>query len=383
VLRVNVFASRVSHGAQVEIAIFAQGQQVGAAASRVCGDAAFVTVPLSDLRLWSPSDPFLYDVVVTLRGENGTTDRVTSYAGIRTLGIDGNALLLNGSPKFQRLVLDQGFYPDSIYTAPSDESLRRDVEISKDLGFDGARLHMRVFEPRFLYWADKLGYLAWGEYPNWGLDVSNPASLVRIQEEWLAVLNRDMNHPSIVGWCPFNETYQSPPRDPNVLRMIYRVTKSADPTRPCIDTSGYVHTDLTDVYDAHCYEQDPVKFAERFQPMLSGEDVWHNFPRDDAPWQGQPYFVSEYGGIWWNPGQNDETAWGYGDRPRSEQEFLRRYRALTEALLFHPMMCGFCYTQLYDVEQEVNGLYTYDRVPKFEPASIRAINQQKAAIEQA
>jgi len=377
-LRIDAHTTTAAHGGRVEIVATADGQRVGHAEAVVTGNVAQAEVHLSDVRAWSPADPFLYDLAVTLHMPDGTSDAVTSYAGLRSLGIDGPALVLNGKRQFQRLVLDQGFYPDGIYTAPTDDALRRDIEISLGLGFDGARLHMRVFEPRFLYWADRLGYLVWGEFPNWGLDHANPAALARVETEWLEALTRDYSHPSIVGWCPFNETPTS--QDPDLLRLIYRATKLADPTRPCIDTSGYVHVE-TDVYDAHCYEQDPEKFASYFRPFAEGGDVWHNFPKHDAPWRGQPYFISEYGGIWWNPGQMDDTSWGYGNRPRTEAEFLDRYRRLTETLLFNPRMCGFCYTQLYDIEQEVNGLTTYDRRPKFDPALIHAINRQKAAIE--
>ena len=153
-----------------------------------------------------------------------------------------------------------------------------------------------------------------------------------------------------------------------------------DPTRPVIDTSGYTHVE-TDVDDSHDYEGERGG-AGRALPRVRrpAGQPWRN-REEDAPHRGQPFFVSEYGGIWWNPGQKDEQAWGYGDRPESEQEFLARYRALTETLLFHPRMCGFCYTQLYDIEQEVNGLLTYDRKPKFDTALIRAINGQRAAIE--
>jgi hypothetical protein len=143
-----------------------------------------------------------------------------------------------------------------------------------------------------------------------------------------------------------------------------------------------MHTESTDIYDVHCYEQDPEKFAERFQPMLTGGAAWRNYPDHDAAYGGQPYFVSEYGGIWWNPGQRGTEAWGYGDRPTSEAEFFERYRKLTTALLRHPKMCALCYTQLYDVEQEVNGLATYDRKVKFDPQIIYDINQQVAAIEE-
>jgi hypothetical protein len=140
-----------------------------------------------------------------------------------------------------------------------------------------------------------------------------------------------------------------------------------------------VHVE-TDVDDCHDYNQDPATIREHFAAFAEGGQPWRN-SKVDAPYAGQPFFVSEYGGIWWNPGQTDDKAWGYGNRPQSPEEFLARYRALTEALLFHPRMCGFCYTQLYDVEQEVNGLYTYERKAKFDPELFRQINEQKAAVE--
>jgi beta-galactosidase/beta-glucuronidase len=364
-------------GCSLSAEAFALGERVGCA--RISADSHVVlTVDLSERRLWEPGAPFLYDLELRLLKDGARTDLVKSYFGLRKIGIQGKKVLINNRPVFQRLVLDQGFYPDGIYTAPSDEALRRDIELSMAMGFNGARLHQKVFEPRFLYWADRLGYLVWGEYPDWGLDHAHPSALERMLPEWMEVLDRDFNHPSIVGWCPFNETPRS--QNPELLRNIYRATKSSDPTRPVIDTSGYVHVE-TDIYDCHNYEQDPEKFASHFDDFKTGERPWNNFPQESAPYRGQPYFVSEYGGIWWNPGQAEEKSWGYGTRPKAEEEFLQRYRALTEILLFHPKMFGFCYTQLYDIEQEVNGLHTYDRRPKFEPELIRRINSQQAAIE--
>ena len=195
-------------------------------------------------------------------------------------------------------------------------------------------------------------------------------------------MTRDYSHPALVGWCPFNETQRD--QDPEVLRSVYRLTRQVDPTRPVIDTSGYQHVE-TDIYDVHDYTQDPAAFAARYAAFAEGGEPYRNRPELDAAYGGQPYFVSEYGGIWWNPGQLDDEGWGYGGenaRPRSEAEFLARYRGLTEALLRHPRMCAFCYTQLTDVEQEVNGLYTYDRRPKFAPHLLREINTQPAAIEE-
>lgn len=366
-------------GLVLEAAVTAEARNVGRARASASGLTA-LTVDLTQTRLWQPGAPFLYDLRLTLRRGARIVDRLDSYFGIRSLRIDGHRVLINDRPVFQRLVLDQGFYPDGIYTAPTDAALRRDIEISTAMGFNGARLHEKVFEPRFLYWADRLGYLVWGEYPNWGLDHANPLALERVLPEWTEALRRDWNHPAIVGWCPFNETVVH--QNPELIRAVYRATKTLDPTRPAIDTSGYVHVE-TDIDDCHTYEQDPAAFAALFEPMKTGGPVWHN-RWQDAPYRGQPYFVSEYGGIWWNPGQADPAGWGYGGpakRPRTEAEFLARYRGLTEALLRHPKMFGFCYTQLYDVEQEVNGLYTYDRKAKFEAGKIREINAQSAVIE--
>ncbi|MFB3897761.1 MAG: glycoside hydrolase family 2 protein [bacterium] len=347
------------------------------------------TMQLSEKKLWEPGKPFLYDLELKIikkersevRGQKSekTLDEVKSYFGLRQISIDGKKVLINHNSVFQRLVLDQGYYPDGIYTAPNDAALKKDIEISLAMGFNGARLHEKVFEPRFLYWADKLGYLVWGEYPNWGMDHNRLESISQILPEWVAELDRDFNHPSIIGWCPFNETSQD--RHPELLRIMFRLTKQLDPTRPAIDTSGYVHEE-TEIYDVHNYNQYPEEFRKLFEPFIKSDKiVLQHFPELEVAYQGQPYFVSEYGGSWWNPEQKDEKAWGYGDRPKTEEGFIERYRGLTEVLLFHPKMFGFCYTQLYDIEWEVNGLYTYHRKPKFKPELIKQINSQIAAIE--
>ena len=248
-----------------------------------------------------------------------------------------------------------------------------------ELGFNGARLHQKIFEPRFLYWADRLGYLVWGEHASWGLDISTMEGAKHFLPEWLEELARDYNHPAIVGWCPFNETHVD--QEDAVIGLTYTVTKAFDRTRPVIDTSGYVHVQ-TDIFDCHNYDQNPEPFARSFAGLAGEGEIFMNHPdRDARAWHHQPYFVSEYGGIRWAPEQDE--GWGYGDAPRTEAEFLERYRALTTALLRNPGVCAFCYTQLTDVEQEVNGLYTYERKPKFEARLIREINQQIAAIEEA
>lgn len=368
-------------GLSFTAAAMLDGEPVGSDHVTVSGGVAQcdIRIDTEKVRAWEPGSPVLYDLRITLSQHGKIVDEATSYFGLRSLGWRGPALLLNGKPLFQRLILDQGFYPDGIYTAPTDDELRADIERSMAMGFNGARLHEKVFEERFLYWADKLGYLVWGEMANWGIDHGCAEAAQHFTAEWTEVVERDYNHPSIVGWCPFNETWDGVYTE--FLTTIYQLTKRIDPTRPVIDTSGNYHVGHTDVYDAHDYDQNPVTFAERFAPFAAGDAPHAYFPDKDAPYQGQPYFISEYGGIWWNPQQHDDKAWGYGNRPTSEQEFIERYRGLTEVLLNHPRMCGFCYTQLTDVEQEVNGLYTYDRKAKFDPAIIRAINIQPAAIE--
>lgn len=351
-----------------------------------CGfSGASTTLSLTEVRPWTPEDPHLYDLTLRLVDAQGAEiDRVESYFGMRSIEINGYALELNGKPYFQRLVLDQGFYPDGIYTAPDEEALRRDIELAKEMGFNGARLHQKVFEPRFLYLCDLLGYLAWGETADWGLDVTRADGVATMMTNWVEQIERDYSHPCIVGWIPFNE--HDTRTNPESFRAIYRMTRALDPTRPCIDSSGWMHVE-TCIYDVHDYTQDPAALEARYRGMLHGEEVYRcldlrEVHRNGDYHEGQPYFVSEMGGIWWNPGQKPgDPSWGYGNAPHSEEEFRHRFEGLIGVLMRHPMMCGLCYTQLTDVEQEVNGLLTFDRQPKFDLAWIRSVLERPAAIE--
>ncbi len=331
-------------------------------------------------RHWSPGHPALYDVTLTLKKDGIVVDRMTSYFGLRSVGFDGMRFLLNGKPVFQRLVLDQGFYPDGIYTAPTDDELKNDILRAQAMGFNGARLHQKVFEARFLYHADRLGYLCWGEMANWGLDAGDPAATDAFLKEWIPAVERDYSAPSVIGWCPFNETWDVHGRRQrdDLLRAVYRVTKAMDRTRPCIDTSGNYHAGETDVYDVHDYEQQPDLFAAHYG---KGAKPIYERLSDRQTYPGNlPVFVSEYGGIWWS--DTDTAGWGYGERVNSREEFLARFQGLTDALLDNPDHFGLCYTQLTDVEQEQNGLYTYDRKPKFDPAVISAVLTRRAACEE-
>ena len=347
-----------------------EGREVGSASADISGNAVRLTLPLGETHLWEVGQGGLYDLELTF-GE----DVVHSYFGLRSLRLEGHKFRINEKSVFQRLVLDQGFYPDGIYTAPTAEALENDIKLSMAAGFNGARLHQKVFEPLFLYYCDKLGYLAWGEFADWGGDKSKPELLHKFLPQWCEALERDRNHPAIVGWCPFNETHKS--QVDATLRVIYETTKRLDPDRPCIDTSGYVHV-VTDIFDVHDYEQDPKKFAAHYADFENDfyKGAWSEAAKS-CGYEGQPMFVSEYGGIGWNTG----GGWGYGKGPETEEEFKARYEALTNVLLDHPKMFAFCYTQLTDVEQERNGVYTYDRRPKFDAAFFHRVNTRRAAIE--
>lgn len=371
-----------------------EDKPVGEAALSVEDGFFTVQLDLSETHLWEPGKGGLYTLLLSF-GE----DRVKSYFGLRTAKFQGRKFLLNGKSLFQRFVLDQGFYPDGIYTAPTEEDLVKDIQLSFAAGFNGARLHEKVFEARFLYHCDRLGYLVWGEYPNWGLDHAHPLSTETYLNQWSEAVERDFNHPAIIGWCPFNETwgYREEREKNALLTSLYKLTKRLDPTRPCIDSSGNYRI-LSEVYDIHDYDQDTQSFQARWDGLtdriretggvIPAEDPFFNSapegpsgraPFFNQPYDNQPIFISEYGGIRWP----DDTVegWGYGNAPATPEEFFARYKGLTEALLNNPEIFGFCYTQLYDVEQEVNGLYTYGRVQKFDISLIQKINQQKAAIE--
>ena len=383
-----------------------EGKTVGTKCIQVnCG--SFTTqLNLTEIHLWEPGKGGLY--TLTLDFEE---DHVNSYFGLRTSCFEGHKYMLNGKSLFQRMVLDQGFYPEGIYTAPTEADLIKDIELSYAAGFNGARLHEKVFEARFLYHCDRMGYLVWGEYPNWGLEYKNPLATEIYVNEWIEAVERDFNHPAIIGWCPFNETwgYMETQEKNALISSIYKLTKQLDLTRPCIDTSGFdpysPHMDLynnshifSEVYDIHDYTQNSEEFKNRWNTFtnLIKEHYGLNFdnhtPYDtrsliqklDAtffahPYNNQPIFISEYGGIRWV--DESISGWGYGDAPKTTDEFFARYKGLTESMLNNEEIFGFCYTQLYDIEQEVNGLYTYERTEKFDINFIREINQQKAAIE--
>jgi beta-galactosidase/beta-glucuronidase len=345
-------------------------------------------VPAGRVRLWDTTDPHLYDVRLELIDADGNiVDGAGSYAGLRSVSINGQAILINGKHVFQRLVLDQGYWPESLMTAPSEEALVADIELSLAAGFNGARLHQKVFEERFLYHADRLGYLVWGEFGDWGSGVGdtgddNQRPTANFVTQWLEAVERDYSHPSIIGWCPLNETHQllhdRITQLDDVTRAMFLATKAADTSRPVLDASGYSHrVPETDVWDSHNYEQDPAAFAEQMAGLADGTPYGNTGGPEgrpiSQPYAGQPYFCSEFGGIWWNPeaaaasaGNNTTESWGAG---------------LVDVLLDNPLMFGYCYTQLTDVFQEENGIYRFDRGTKLDVARIKAVQTRPAAYE--
>ena len=362
-----------------------QGKAMGEAKTLLMSDSARVKIDLAETHLWECGKGRLYDLSLELlSGEK--TDVMQGYFGLREVKLSREkGLQINGKTVFGRFVLDQGFNPQGIITAPSDEALIFDIEASMACGFNGARLHQKVFEPRFLYHADTHGYMLWAEAGNWGFDHTDFANLRHCLPEWMEEVERDFSHPSIIGWCPFNETWDKNGRRHSValIDTVYDVTKMADSTRPVIANSGSLPTTRTDVHDVHEYEQNPDIFRSYFAEMDKGiirDQLQRRYPREQVYKTELPVFVSEYGGIKWVM-EEDTSAWGYGASVTTEEEFFTRLEGLTDALLENPRIFGYCYTQLTDVEQEQNGLLTYDRRFKFAPEKFARIFAKKAVIE--
>ena len=352
-----------------------RGKIVGKKTALVYNNTAVLDIELNELHLWDIDVPELYDLELSVG-----KDSVYSYFGMRNIDFTDHKFLLNGKKVFQRLVLDQGYYPDGVMTAPSDEELRSDILRSKKMGFNGARLHQKIFERRFLYHCDKEGYIVWNEFYDWGLDTSRIEAWKGIAAEWLEFVQRDYSHPCVIGWCPFNEI--TPEADYWLIKFIVDLTHSLDSTRPVLDTSGMTHKYcLSDYLDVHDYDQSPDSMRKKYAPLIKGEEIeMYNFWPVNTPFIGKPVFISEYGGMRWSNDPNAE-GWGYDEGLSTVNEWLERLKGLTKAILDNPALSAFCYTQLTDIEQEINGLYTFKREPKFEPEKVSEIICMPSAYE--
>ena len=364
---------------------------IAAAKTALAYPQSALSICVPQPELWSPETPALYDLRYRICDEGGElVDEVHSYVGIRSVALSRNGLLLNGRPYYQRLVLDQGFWPDGRYTAPSDEALRRDIELAKAAGFNGCRKHMKVEEARFLYWADKLGFLVWGEFP--AAYVFNAEAQRNFLLEWPKAIERDRMHPCIVAWVPYNESWGigGVGRDHEQqawVRSVFELTRRLDPERPVIDNDGYEHV-VSDIYTYHTYvkhkkdlaaahhnaahrsrRETAEKMREKAQQGSEALGLPLPLMADGMTREDMPLLISEFGGIGYLSGeQKPETsrdAWGYNGLPETEAEFKARFEEIMEAIYSFPELCGFCYTQLTDVDQEINGILTFDRKPKF------------------
>ncbi|MBE6699848.1 MAG: beta-galactosidase [Ruminococcaceae bacterium] len=362
-----------------------EGKLMGSATTKMASATTVMEIELAEAHLWECGNGRLYDLVFELTSGEAV-DVMNGYFGLREVKLTKeNGLQINGKTVFGRFVLDQGFNPEGVITAPSDEALKFDIEASMACGFNGARLHQKVFEPRFLYHADKLGYMVWAEAGNWGMDHTDFTNLENCLPEWLEEMERDFSHPSVIGWCPFNETWDRDGRSQSIalIDSIYDITKAIDPTRPVVATSGSFPTTRTDVHDVHDYEQDPALFRSYYAEMDKGiarDQLWRMKPELQVYKTELPVFMSEYGGIRWVM-DDDNAGWGYGASVLSEDEFFTRLEGLTDAILENPHFFAFCYTQLTDVEQEQNGLLTYDRRFKFPVEKYARIFSKKSVIE--
>jgi beta-galactosidase/beta-glucuronidase len=339
--------------------------------------------------LWSPERPNLYDLTLELvNGRGETLDRVESYFGQRKISVHDGKIYLNNRPYYLKQVLDQGYWPESILTPPSEEAIIYDIKMTKAFGFNGARKHQKVEDPRWLYQADKMGLIVWGEMAN-AYDYSEEY-VSRFTDEWQQVIARDYNHPSIIAWVPINESWGihhilTNKAQQEHAKTMYHLTRSLDQTRLVIDNDGWEHTDETDLMTLHDYARTGEEMAAKYKALGAPENGRVRIPRNGREalaygyqYNGTPFLMTEFGGIAYRAGtQVADNEWGYSGIEPNKEALLRRLDGLVKALHGNPVFAGYCYTQLTDVEQEINGLMTYDRKPKATPEEYAKIFNQR------
>lgn len=327
---------------------------------------------------WTPEHPNLYDVTFRLYEGERLLDEVNSYFGMRKVSIKDGQVLLNNRPIYQKLLLDQGYWLDTMLTPPSDQAMIEDIDKTLAMGFNGVRKHQKLEDERFLYWCDRKGLLVWSEMAA-TYEYSDQA-VENFTKEWLEIVHQYYNHPSIITWVPFNESWGVPniatnKKEQAFTESIYYLTKSIDPERPVIVNDGWEHT-ISDIITLHDYEEFGDLFLERYKDKeaIVHNQLSHNNHKyafaDGYEYKGQPIIISEYGGIAFNEG----SGWGYGNQVETEEQFLNRYRSITNAIKEIAYIAGYCYTQITDVQQEINGLLKEDRSPKIALEKIKEIN---------
>lgn len=377
-------SSPISTPCQLHIKISFKGQPVSDDIITVSSQEETRRIKLKGLndhdmdRLWSPERPNLYDIQFILMQGGELLDQVDSYFGMRKVSIEAGRFCLNNRPYTMKLVLDQGYFPDGNLTPPSDDAIKQDVQLTKEMGFNGARKHQKVEDPRFLYWCDQLGLLLWGEMAN-AYDFSETYSK-RFTQEWQEAIERDFNHPALVVWVPINESWGVPniqidKQQQHHALAMYHLTKSLDPSRPVVSNDGWEMVE-TDLYSIHDYEWREDVLTERYSTVDSTVQMpaRRRLSVEGYPYAGQPILITEFGGIAYK--KSDWDGWGYSGAS-DDEDFLARLKAVIRPLHLSGVVQGYCYTQLTDVEQEINGLLTYDRKPKVPLEAIRKIVEGK------
>jgi beta-galactosidase/beta-glucuronidase len=330
---------------------------------------------------WAPETPRLFDVVFNVYSEGRMEDTVYSYFGMRKVSVEKNVFMLNNRPYYQKLVLDQGYWPESLMTAPTDDAFIKDIDAVKAMGFNGVRKHQKVEDPRFLYYADRMGLLVWSEIGAAYLYSEEYA--VRMYREWTSAVQRDYNHPCIVAWVPLNESWGVQEIHGSSLQQghskaLYHITKSLDSTRMVIDNDGWEHA-FSDMLTIHDYESSATVMEERYANLKSILEFLPNGKNlyvDGGYYGGEPIIISEYGGIRFAHGDIKENSWGYSE-DKTPDGFIAHFAGLVKALQKSGNVQGYCYTQLADVGSEQNGLLTYGHEPKISLAIIKEINDDK------
>ena len=341
-----------------------------------------VVLRLDRQELWSPERPNLYDLRVELVGAGGEVlDRVDSYFGQRKVSTHDDKIYLNNEPYYLRMVLDQGYWPESLLTPPTEEAIKYDIEMTKKFGFNGSRKHQKVEDPRWLYWCDRLGLVVWGEMAN-AFDIYTDEYVERFTDEWQRAVQRDYNHPSIIAWTPINESWGvndilTDRRQQAHAKSLYYLTLSLDSTRLVQDNDGWEHTDVTDIFGIHDYARTGADFAAKYKHLETDRT---RIPRNGREalaygykYNGTPIVLTEFGGISYSVGARRPGDWGYSGVEPTKEAFMSRLDGLVKAVRDNKAIVGYCYTQLTDVEQEINGLMTYDRKPKADPSEFARI----------